>query len=207
MHQFPLATKRQQLGLEMKIMIVVGARPNFMKAAPIIWAIKRKNASTGSVGEKGFDAPSEPIQFFLVHTGQHYDRAMSDAFFEDLNLPKPDAHLGVGSGSHAFQTAEIMRKVEEVLLREVPDVLVLVGDVNSTLACALVAAKISFSSTGARPLIAHVEAGLGSFDRSMPEEVNRILADQLADLLFVTEESGVRNLTREESDREDTFRG
>jgi UDP-N-acetylglucosamine 2-epimerase (non-hydrolysing) len=122
---------------------------------------------------------------------------MSDSFFADLKLPEPDIHLGVGSGSHAVQTAEIMRKFEPVLLNEKPDVLVLVGDVNSCLACALVASKISYDSDGSRPLIVHVEAGLRSFDRSMPEEINRILTDRLSDLLFVTEESGLRNLAQE----------
>jgi UDP-N-acetylglucosamine 2-epimerase (non-hydrolysing) len=122
---------------------------------------------------------------------------MSDSFFADLNLPKPAVHLGVGSGSHAIQTAEIMKKFEPVLLHERPDVLVVVGDVNSTVGCALVAAKISFDASGTRPLIAHVEAGLRSFDRTMPEEINRIVTDHLSDLLFVTEESGVRNLARE----------
>jgi UDP-N-acetylglucosamine 2-epimerase (non-hydrolysing) len=172
----------------MKIISVVGARPNFMKVAPIIVAIKARNRGVG---------PINLIHHVLVHTGQHYDQLMSDAFFSDLNLPKPDVHLGVGSGSHAAQTAEIMRKFEEVLLRERPDVLLVVGDVNSTLACALVAAKISFDATGARPIIAHVEAGLRSFDRSMPEEINRILTDHLSDLLFVTEESGLHNLAQE----------
>jgi UDP-N-acetylglucosamine 2-epimerase (non-hydrolysing) len=172
----------------MKIISVVGARPNFMKVAPIIESIKRRNKGVG---------PTDLIQHVLVHTGQHYDQLMSDSFFNDLNLPAPDVHLAVGSGSHAVQTAEIMRKFEEVLLRERPDVLLVVGDVNSTLGCALVAAKISFDASGARPMIAHVEAGLRSFDRSMPEEINRILTDHLSDLLFVTEESGLRNLTRE----------
>jgi UDP-N-acetylglucosamine 2-epimerase (non-hydrolysing) len=182
----------------MKIMSVVGARPNFMKAAPIIAAIREHNSclSTGAAGRSG-PGVSEALQHVLVHTGQHYDQIMSDSFFADLNLPKPDVHLGVGSGSHAVQTAEIMRKFEEVLVRERPDVLVVVGDVNSTVACALVAAKISFDDSGTRPLIAHVEAGLRSFDRSMPEEINRILTDQLADLLFVTEESGLHNLANE----------
>jgi UDP-N-acetylglucosamine 2-epimerase (non-hydrolysing) len=133
----------------------------------------------------------------LVHTGQHYDEAMSDRFFVDLNIPKPDVHLGVGSGSHAIQTAEIMKRFEEVLLRERPDLLIIVGDVNSTVACALVAAKISYDANGTRPLIAHVEAGLRSFDRGMPEEINRIVTDHLADLLFVTEESGLVNLRQE----------
>ena len=171
-----------------KIMTVVGARPNFMKAAPIIKAIRKHNEQA---------AAHENIQHFLVHTGQHYDQLMSDSFFADLELPKPDAHLGVGSRSHARQTAEIMTKFEEVLLAEKPDVLVVVGDVNSTVGCALVAAKISFDSSGKRPLIAHVEAGLRSFDRAMPEELNRIVTDQLSDLLFVTEESGLRNLANE----------
>jgi UDP-N-acetylglucosamine 2-epimerase (non-hydrolysing) len=114
-----------------------------------------------------------------------------------LGLPEPDYNLGVGSGSHAAQTAEIMRKFEEVLLRERPDVLIVVGDVNSTLACALVAAKISFDASGRRPLIAHVEAGLRSFDRTMPEEVNRVLTDQVSDILFTTERGALDNLTRE----------
>src|SRR5580704_16506453 len=137
----------------MKMMIVVGARPNFMKASPLIVATREHNRKS---------TPAECIQPVLVHTGQHYDQIMSDSFFADLNLPKPDVHLGVGSGSHAVQTAEIMRKFEEVLVRERPDVLVVVGDVNSTVACALVAAKISFDDSGTRPLIAHVEAGLRS---------------------------------------------
>jgi len=179
----------------MKVMSVVGARPNFMKVAPIIAAIQSHNERI--VRGKGDRPAPEPISHILVHTGQHYDQRMSDSFFADLNLPIPDVHLGVGSGSHAAQTAEIMRKFEEVLTREKPDVMVVVGDVNSTLACALVASKISYDLSGARPLVAHVEAGLRSFDRSMPEEINRILTDQLADLLFVTEEDAVHNLTRE----------
>jgi UDP-N-acetylglucosamine 2-epimerase (non-hydrolysing) len=182
----------------MKVMTVVGARPNFMKAAPIIAAIRKHNngVSAGTANESG-KIPFTPITHVLVHTGQHYDQLMSDSFFADLNLPKPDVHLGVGSGSHALQTAEIMRKFEGVLLQEKPDVLVVVGDVNSTVACALVAAKISFDASGTRPLIAHVEAGLRSFDGTMPEEINRIVTDHLSDLLFVTEETGLRNLTRE----------
>jgi len=174
----------------MKVMSVVGARPNFMKAAPIIAAIREHNNRMPA-------GSPETLHHILVHTGQHYDQLMSDSFFRDLQLPQPDVHLGVGSGSHAGQTAEIMRKFEEVLMREKPDVLVVVGDVNSTLACALVAAKISFDISGRRPVIAHVEAGLRSFDRTMPEEINRILTDQLSDLLFVTEESGICNLARE----------
>src|SRR5450755_462982 len=172
----------------MKIMIIVGARPNFMKAAPMIAAIREYNRT---------NKPHEPIRPILVHTGQHYGEAMSGSFFVDLDLPKPDVHLEVGSASHAAQTAEIMRRFEEVLIAEKPDALIVVGDVNSTVACALVAAKISFDSKGTRPLIAHVEAGLRSFDRGMPEEVNRIVTDHLSDLLFVTEESGIQNLMRE----------
>lgn len=181
-----------------KIFTVVGARPNFMKAAPILAAIREHNErlakSPASVGDA-----SSPIhlQNVLIHTGQHYDEAMSDRFFADLNISKPDVHLGVGSGSHAVQTAEVMKKFEEVLLHEKPDVLVVVGDVNSTLGCALVAAKVAYDANGARPVIVHVEAGLRSFDRGMPEEINRILTDHVADLLFVTEESGLENLRLE----------
>ncbi len=181
-----------------KIMTVVGARPNFMKAAPIIAAIRDRNERLAmSPGLEGAGDSQFTLQNVLVHTGQHYDEAMSDRFFTDLNIPKPDVYLGIGSGSHAAQTAEIMKRFEEVLLRERPNLLVVVGDVNSTLACALVAAKISFDANGTRPLIAHVEAGLRSFDREMPEEINRILTDHVADILFVTEESGLRNLREE----------
>src|SRR5487761_630466 len=181
----------------MKVMIIVGARPNFMKAAPIISAVREYNRGIALAPRATETAALDGIQHILVHTGQHYDEAMSGSFFSDLCLPRPDVHLGVGSGSHAAQTAEIMRRFEEVLVRERPDVVVVVGDVNSTLACALVAAKISFDSKGTRPLIAHVEAGLRSFDRSMPEEVNRVLTDHVCDLLFVTEESGIHNLRDE----------
>lgn len=181
-----------------KIFTVVGARPNFMKAAPILAAIREHNErlakSPASVGDAG--SPIH-LQNVLIHTGQHYDEAMSDRFFADLNISKPDVHLGVGSGSHAVQTAEVMKKFEEVLLHEKPDVLVVVGDVNSTLGCALVAAKVAYDANGTRPAIVHVEAGLRSFDRGMPEEINRILTDHVADLLFVTEESGLENLRQE----------
>ena len=181
-----------------KIITIVGARPNFMKAAPIIAAIRNHNERLAVSPDLESAKDSQfTLRHVLVHTGQHYDEAMSDRFFADLNIPKPDVHLGVGSGSHAAQTAEIMKRFEEVLLRERPDLLVVVGDVNSTLACTLVAAKISFDANGTRPLIAHVEAGLRSFDRGMPEEINRILTDHAADLLFVTEESGLRNLHEE----------
>ena len=170
----------------MKLLIVVGARPNFMKAAPILKAIHQFNASR--------DEWAEPIVPILVHTGQHYDAQMSDAFFADLQMPRPDVFLGAGSGSHAAQTAEIMKRFEPVLIEQAPDSLLVVGDVNSTLACALVAAKLPVES---RPLIAHIEAGLRSFDRSMPEEINRILTDRISDLLFVTEESALKNLHAE----------
>jgi len=183
----------------MKIMMIVGARPNFMKAAPILAAIAAHNQKLTKT------ATGEKLVCTLVHTGQHYDARMSDAFFSDLQMPHPDVFLGAGSGSHAVQTAEIMRRFEEVVLRENPDVVVVVGDVNSTLACALVTAKIVLPGGQARPLIAHVEAGLRSFDRAMPEEINRVLTDHLCDLLFVTEESGLRNLEREGVPQERVF--
>jgi UDP-N-acetylglucosamine 2-epimerase (non-hydrolysing) len=182
----------------MKIMLIAGARPNFMKVAAIIDAINAHNQSGG-----------REIQYLLVHTGQHYDQEMSDSFFADLGLPVPHVNLGVGSLSHACQTAEIMKRMEPVLLETFPDVLVVVGDVNSTVACALVAAKIVYpagnSSGMSRPLIAHVEAGLRSFDRSMPEEVNRVLTDALCDFLFVTERDAVDNLLREGIAREKIY--
>jgi UDP-N-acetylglucosamine 2-epimerase (non-hydrolysing) len=183
----------------MKIMLIVGARPNFMKAAPIIAAIRERNRRVAGVGQSSGRAAShgEEANLVLVHTGQHYDQAMSESFFTDLRLPKPDVHLGVGSGSHASQTAEIMRRFEEVLMREQPDVVIVVGDVNSTVACALVAAKATFDAEGRRPLVAHVEAGLRSFDRTMPEEINRIVTDHVSDLLFASEQSGADNLLRE----------
>jgi UDP-N-acetylglucosamine 2-epimerase (non-hydrolysing) len=182
--------------MKMKIMIVVGARPNFMKAAPVVFAIRDHNARVAALPQDA-QAASEPIELVLVHTGQHYDEAMSGSFFSDLGLPKPDVHLEVGSGSHAVQTAEIMRRFEAVVLEHKPDVVVVFGDVNSTVGCALVTAKISLDANGTRPFIAHVEAGLRSFDTAMPEEINRVITDHLSDLLFVTEESGRENLRRE----------
>jgi UDP-N-acetylglucosamine 2-epimerase (non-hydrolysing) len=182
----------------MKIMTVVGARPNFMKAAPIIKAIGEFNAGAGKPSKKHQAASGAPsIQHVLVHTGQHYDAIMSDTFFEELQMPKPDIHLGVGGGPHGAQTGEILRKFEEVLKQERPDVLIVVGDVNSTAACALAAVKLPTDNGEKRPLVAHVESGLRSFDRTMPEEHNRVVTDHLADLLFVTEPSGVKNLKRE----------
>ena len=176
----------------MKLISIAGARPNFMKLASIADAVASYNKNKP-------DYYSSPLDHIIVHTGQHYDHKMSKSFFEDLGIPKPAINLEVGSGTHAQQTAEIMKRFEEILLRETPDVLLVVGDVNSTIACALVAAKIQYPAYHAlkRSIIVHVEAGLRSFDREMPEEINRILTDSLSDLLFVTEESGIENLQNE----------
>ena len=177
--------------MPLKILSVVGARPNFMKIAAICDAIKEFNQM----------ALREDIQHVLVHTGQHYDANMSDFFFNDLELPKPDLFLGVGSASHSEQTAKIMERFEDVLLDEKPKIVVVVGDVNSTLACALVTKKTLCPGVredeGYIPSLAHVEAGLRSFDRTMPEEINRIVTDSVSDYLFKTEESANRNLVRE----------
>ena len=174
----------------LKLMLVAGARPNFMKIASISDAVTAYN-----------DSERKPrIHQLIVHTGQHYDEMMSTTFFQDLGIPKPDVDLEVGSGSHAQQTAEIMKRFEPVLMSHLPDVVLVVGDVNSTIACSLVAAKIIYPaslSSRVRPLIAHVEAGLRSFDRSMPEEINRLLTDAISDLHFVTEKGATKNLTRE----------
>jgi UDP-N-acetylglucosamine 2-epimerase (non-hydrolysing) len=161
----------------MRALVVAGARPNFMKVAPVLRALR-------AAGHHGV----------LVHTGQHYDLRMSEAFFRDLELPEPGHHLGVGSGSHAAQTARVMEAFEPVLLRERPDWVVVVGDVNSTLACALVAAKLG-EETGCR--IAHVEAGLRSGDWRMPEEVNRVLTDRLSHLLLTPSRDALPNLLAE----------
>jgi len=158
----------------MKIVSVVGARPNFMKIAPLLSELR--------------GIPQ--VQHVLVHSGQHYDDQLSASFFRDLDLPEPDVNLQAGSGSHAWQTAEIMKRIEPVLLESQPDLVIVVGDVNSTLATAITAAKLNLR-------LAHVEAGLRSFDSSMPEEINRKLTDVLADFLFVTEESGLKNLRAE----------
>jgi UDP-N-acetylglucosamine 2-epimerase (non-hydrolysing) len=157
-----------------KVIIVAGARPNFMKIAPIVAAMQRR----------------AQFQTLIVHTGQHYDEAMSDAFFRDLNLPSPDVYLGVGSASHAAQTAAVMTAFEPVVLKERPDWVVVVGDVNSTLACTLVCSKL-------RIKVAHVEAGLRSRDRAMPEEINRLVTDQLADLLLTPSPDADANLRAE----------
>ncbi|MCP3888764.1 MAG: UDP-N-acetylglucosamine 2-epimerase (non-hydrolyzing) [Desulfobulbaceae bacterium] len=178
----------------MKLMSIAGARPNFMKIASIAKAIENYNNNLPATA-----ALQSKIDHVLVHTGQHYDKKMSQSFFDDLGIPQPDINLEVGSGSHAHQTAEIMRAFEPVLLRESPDILLVVGDVNSTIACCLVGSKIQYTaeSKRERPVIVHVEAGLRSYDRSMPEEVNRILTDSLSDVLFITEESAKDNLLKE----------
>jgi UDP-N-acetylglucosamine 2-epimerase (non-hydrolysing) len=158
----------------MKIIHVVGARPNFMKVAPVYQAI----------------AVYPQIQQMLIHTGQHYDVNMSDIFFQQLGLPAPDVNLEVGSGSHAVQTAQIMMRFEETVLKEKPDLVLVYGDVNSTVAAAIVCAKLGIR-------VGHVEAGLRSFDRTMPEEINRLLTDQIADYLFTPSKDGDKNLLRE----------
>lgn len=160
-----------------RLLLVAGARPNFMKVAPLLRALRRR---------------PERFETLLVHTGQHYDETMSDVFFQELGIPRPDRHLGVGSGSHAAQTARIMEAFEPVLTETKPDRVIVVGDVNSTAACALVATKMS------PPVpVAHVEAGLRSFDRAMPEEINRLVTDALSDLLFTTSPDADRNLVAE----------
>lgn len=168
---------------EMKtIHLVAGARPNFMKIAPLVRALKAHGG----------------LAFKIVHTGQHYDRDMSDVFFEELRIPEPDFHLEAGSGSHAQQTARIMVAFEEVCRREHPDGVVVVGDVNSTLACSIVAKKLHIP-------VAHVEAGLRSGDLRMPEEINRLVTDAITDWFFVTEPSGMTNLLREGKSRDRVF--
>lgn len=157
-----------------RIIVVAGARPNFMKIAGLVERLKKNRR----------------IDCALVHTGQHYDFKMSEVFFQDLRIPKPDIFLNVGSGSHAEQTAKIMTSFEAALLSKKPDLVIVAGDVNSTLACSLTAAKLHIK-------IAHIESGLRSFDRTMPEEINRIVTDALSDLHFVSEQSGVDNLLYE----------
>lgn len=166
----------------MKIILAAGARPNFMKVAPLVRAIVEHNSSVPSEGLK--------IDYVLVHTGQHYDFAMSDSFFKDLKLPQPHIYLGVGSGSHAEQTGKVMMEFEKVLLMESPNLVVVVGDVNSTLACTLAAVKLNIP-------VAHVEAGLRSFDRSMPEEINRLVTDALSTYLFTPSPDADENLLKE----------
>ena len=158
----------------MKVLLIAGARPNFMKIAPIYREALKYNQ----------------VQCKIVHTGQHYDYEMSEAFFEDLELPKPDFFLSAGSGTHAVQTAKIMVSFEELCQNQRPDLIIVVGDVNSTLACSVVAKKLLID-------VAHVEAGLRSFDLTMPEEINRMVTDSISDYFFVTEESGTANLVQE----------
>jgi len=167
------------MGNSKKVLLIAGARPNFMKIAPIY---------RGALKYKQVDCK-------IVHTGQHYDYEMSEAFFEDLELPKPDFFLSAGSGTHAVQTAKIMIAFEELCQEENPDLVVLVGDVNSTLACSVVAKKLLTD-------VAHVEAGLRSFDLSMPEEINRMVTDSISDYFFVTEDSGMKNLIIEGKPKE-----
>lgn len=158
-----------------KIAVVAGARPNFIKIAQLMCELKMNKDS---------------FETLLVHTGQHYDFDMSEVFFRNLKIPKPDIFLNIGSASHAVQTARIMSAFEKVILKQKPDLVIVLGDVNSTLACSLVASKLGVK-------VAHVEAGLRSYDRTMPEEINRIVTDSLSDYLFVSEASGIRNLKRE----------
>jgi UDP-N-acetylglucosamine 2-epimerase (non-hydrolysing) len=167
----------------MHILHVVGARPNFMKAAPVMRALRVQ----------------VKVKQTLVHTGQHYDTSMSDVFFSQLEIPAPDVNLGVGSGSHAQQTADIMSRFEPVVQETRPDVVLVYGDVNSTVAAALVCSKLLIP-------VGHVEAGLRSFDRTMPEEINRLLTDQIADLLFTPSEDGDANLQREGISRDKIHR-
>ncbi|MEO6409724.1 MAG: UDP-N-acetylglucosamine 2-epimerase, partial [Burkholderiaceae bacterium] len=155
--------------------LVAGARPNFMKLAPLVRAL---------------DARSDALVYRIVHTGQHYDREMSDVFFDELGIPKPDHHLGAGGGSHAEQTAKVMVAFEALCIVTRPDAVVVVGDANSTLACSIVAKKLGIG-------VAHVEAGLRSGDIAMPEEINRLVTDAISDWFFVTEPSGVEHLRHE----------
>ncbi len=165
----------------LKLLLVAGARPNFVKIAPLISAMQRQNQSAD---------PKRRLDFRLIHTGQHYDARMSQVFFDEMGIPAPDFNLEVGSGSHAVQTAKIMMAFEPVCVDVQPDWLVVVGDVNSTMACTVVASKLGIK-------VAHVEAGLRSFDRSMPEEVNRLVTDALADLLLTPSADANENLHRE----------
>ncbi|MGQ9623677.1 MAG: UDP-N-acetyl glucosamine 2-epimerase [Candidatus Caldatribacteriaceae bacterium] len=164
----------------MKLANIVGARPQFIKVAPVLKAINEYRSSN----------PCHSVTDILIHTGQHYDYEMSQVFFDELGLKAPDYHLGVGSGTHAYQTGEMLKRIEDVLLKEKPDLVMVYGDTNTTLAGALAAAKLHIP-------VAHVEAGLRSFQRRMPEEINRVLADHVADLLFCPTETAVQNLRRE----------
>jgi|TARA_R110002096_G_scaffold272416_4_gene466069 UDP-N-acetylglucosamine 2-epimerase (non-hydrolysing) len=166
-----------------RLMLVAGARPNFMKIAPIVRECDRRDRE---------------FSYSIIHTGQHYDASMSDVFFEELGIPAPDHHLNVGSGDHSEQTAKIMQCFDPICRKEKPDCVVVVGDVNSTLACTIVAKKLNFQ-------VAHVEAGLRSGDRRMPEEINRLVTDAIADYFFVTEQSGMEHLAREGHSKDNVF--
>lgn len=170
------------MGMISKIIVVAGARPNFMKIALLVQQLRAIKSK----------------QTILVHTGQHYDYQMSEVFFQELKIPKPDVFLNVGSGSHAVQTAKIMTEFEGVMLKEKPDLVIVAGDVNSTLACALVATKMNVK-------VAHIESGLRSLDRGMPEEINRLATDAISDYLFVSEASGLHNLKKEGADPKKVF--
>jgi len=172
-----------------KLLSVVGARPNFMKMAPV---------------HKEFKKYKSLINHKIVHTGQHYDKKLSNVFFKELELPEPDIYLNVGSGTHSGQTADVMMRFEEVVLKEKPDLVLVYGDVNSTIAASLVCSKIVVNHTHTIP-VAHIESGLRSFDRSMPEEINRILTDRLSKFHFVTEISGIKNLIQEGFDKNSIF--
>ena len=167
--------------LKMKITTIIGARPQFIKVAPVSRAIAEHNRLTPH---------SSPLTEIIIHTGQHFDADMSDVFFKELNIPKPDYNLGINSASHGAMTGRMLEKIEEILIKEKPDCVLVYGDTNSTLAGALVAAKLHIP-------IAHVEAGLRSFNREMPEEINRVLTDHCADILFCPTETAVNNFRNE----------
>ena len=164
------------------IITVVGARPNFMKAAPLLRTLKNYSE----------------INSLLVHTGQHYDKNMSDVFFDDLEIQKPDYMLNIGSGSQSYQTGKIMEKFEDVCLEVNPDCIFVLGDINSTMACSIVAKKLHIK-------LAHIEAGLRSKDKNMPEEINRLITDAISDYFFVTERSAEKNLINEGHNKNDIF--
>jgi len=182
----------------MKIVLVAGARPNFMKIAPIIRAIEKHNSKLKRMKSLRGTKCRGNLKILLVHTGQHYDWRMSKIFFKDLEIPQPDIYLGVGSGTHGEQTAKIMIEFEKVLFDEKPDLVMVVGDVNSTLAAALCAAKLHIP-------LAHIEAGLRSYDREMPEEINRVVVDLLSDYLFTPTIDADENLKKEGIPKEKIF--